>query len=141
MHHDKGKEQGERNGRSDDKPAAPIAEEEDQDEDHDERSFEQVIADGGCSICNQLAAIEKGLDADAFRQRFLDFCYALFNGFNDFIGVGVFEHHDDTAYGFALSVFGHGAIADGLSIAHLCHVFDHDGQSIDIGYHDMAQIV
>src|SRR5699024_11656771 len=66
----------------------------------------------------KFTAVKKGFDADTVRQRFLDFGYSCFYILNNFIGIGILQHHDNPTNSFSLSILCKSSISYGRSEEH-----------------------
>src|SRR5690606_10991495 len=100
VHHHKGEQQRQRNGGGHNKAATPVAQKDHQYENYDQPPYHQVFGDGARGFGNKFASVEEGFYGNSLRKGLLDLGYAFLYILDHLIGVGIFQHHDHSAYGF-----------------------------------------
>ena len=140
-HQADGKQHGQRNDRGHHQPGPPVAQEQHQHQNHNQRALGQVLGHRADGPAHQLGAVQVHVDDDALGQGFLDRRHARLHGLNHLVGVGTLEHEHHPAGHFAGPVARHGPVADSGAQAHVGHVaYQHGQAGGGAAHHDVAQV-
>ncbi len=117
-----GEEQCERDHTGHDEARAPVAQQQHQHRDHDQRAHQQVVLHGADGLVHQFRAVDESIDVYAFRQAVLDLLHPFLHGGDCGHGVGALQHQHHAAHGLALAVARHRAVAHRMPKAHFGHI-------------------
>src|SRR5690606_1952641 len=141
-HEDHGEEHAERDHAGHDEARAQLAQEKHQDEDHDQRTFHQVVAHGAHGPVHQVGAVQEGLDHHALGKTLADLIEPHLHGIHYLAGVPALEHHHDAAHYLAFAVTRHGAIAGCGTDPQGGHVAHQQRRALARGvHHDEPQVL
>ena len=141
LHHARKREQhGQRNHHGRDDGRADIAEEQEQDGDHQHGAFEQVFLHRIDGLVDQHRAVIHGDGVHAFRQAAVDLDHLLVDRLRDGAAVLPDQHEDRAEHHFA-AVFRGRARAQLAPQHHVGHVADADRHALHIGDDDVGEVV
>jgi hypothetical protein len=142
VHQDEGEQQGQRNHRGDDDGRPQVAQEDQQDGGDQHRADQQVLADGGHGVADQLGALVDRADPVAFRQACIDLVHLGAQGLDDLGRVAALGHLHDAFDDVVAVVEGHdaGAARTG-AVFHFCHVADAHRLAFAGHHHHVAHVV
>ena len=140
-HHDKSKQHGQRNDRSNDKPCTHIAQKYNQYDEYDNGTLYQIVYHSRDIPINQSRTVQIRFDADTFRQYLLYLFHPFLQLSDHYIGIGSFKHHGNAPHTFPLTVHRHGAEAFGCAKPHSPDITYVDGNSVTVGHNYLFNVL
>src|SRR5690606_35464071 len=107
---------------------------------YNKRTEYEVFNNSESGFCHQLTAINDGINKNTFGQVFLNLRHPAFDFVDYLLGIGIFEHHHLTEYGFAFSVGSYCTITVGMTILHISNILNEYGGSLHIFNNDIFYI-
>ena len=140
-HHNKGKQHGQRNDRSDNKPRAHIAQEYNQYDKYDNSPLYQIMYDSRDISIDQSRTVQIRFNTDTFRQYLLYFLHPFLQLSGHYIGIGPFKHHGNAAHTLSFTVHRHGTEALGRAKPHCSDITYMNGNPVTVGYDYLFNIL
>ncbi len=109
-HADEGEQHRQWNDRGYDERAANFTEEQEQHRNHKKAAFEKVCAYRVGGAFHHVALVVEFFNLHAFRQTLVYHSNFILDRLDHFPAVAAAEHHDDTGYDFAFTVFGYATL-------------------------------
>src|SRR2546421_12564852 len=140
-HQNESHEHAEGNCRGSDERAAKIAEQQNENDQHECFAFDQRLDDGMDTVIDQLGLIIEIDNLNTLRQCFINFRNLTLNAIDDFFGVLVDALENNSRDDFALPVFGDRALTDLIANLHTRHVADANRRAATRIEHDVLDIL